>query len=138
MVTVFTVGKNSFEVKYERIDRPTRIRASNAVRHWEILQLEENTHHLFEDFIHELGEIFHLKFSPDGVKEMSESLYDEPNGQKVQVGLHHTHHKLRNLTLSQTLLRTSHLMVHSLLVELDIVSFDAVKVVVSIYVTNNL
>ena len=138
MVVIFSVGRNSFEIQYERIGQPVRMRASNSVRRWELLQLEENTEHLFHDLAMELKDTFHVDFSPQGVKEMSDKLYDEPNGQKVEVGLHHSHHKLRNLSLAKFLLENSHLALHSILLELDIVTFNSIKVSVTLYVSSKL
>ena len=137
-MVIFTLGNNTFEVKYDRIGQPVRMRASNWVRRWELTQLEERTEHLFEELVRELRQVFHIQFSPDGVRDMADRLYDEPNGQKVETGLHHSHHKLRNLSLCKFLQDTSHLAIHSILLELDIVTFNSVKVVVTIFVSDKL
>ena len=137
-MVIFTLGSNTFEVKYERIGQSTRMRASNSVRRWELMQLEENTEHLLRTFVRELRQVFNVNFSPDGVRDLSDRLYDEPNGQKVEVGLHHSHHKLRSLSLCKYLQDTSHLAMHSILLELDIITFNTVKVIVTVYVSNKL
>ena len=138
MVVIFEKHGNTFEVKYEMIEKPCRMRASNFVRRWELLQLEENTEHLFSDWVDELEQVLKLDLSPNGVAKMAAEYYSEPHGSQVALGLHHTGDKLKYLDISKHLRLQTKMKAHTVLLELDILNKNAIKLTVTIYVTNEL
>ena len=136
MAYVFTVGKHLFELTYEMIDRPVRMRATNAVRRWELLQLQETTEHLFESTVEELRTLLKLEISPEGVAKMAQEYYGEPSGTSVAMGLHHSNPKLHTLSLTKCIRLHSRFHMHSILMEFDIIATDAIKVKMTFYVSN--
>ena len=136
MVVYFDQRPHVIEVKYEMIDRPTRMRASNAVRRYELLQLEEATEHQFQTLVSELQQMLELDMSPAGVKKLAKKYYNDDEGKQVAMGLHHTGDKLKDLTLIKHLRLHSLVVVNSILLEFEIKSSTAVKLTISIYIYN--
>ena len=135
MVVIFSKASNTFEVKYEMI-QPTRMRASNFVRRWELLQLEEETEHLFQEMVSELQSLLKLDLSPNGVTQLAAEYYDERDATSVSLAFHHTHEKFKQLSLSKHMRQQrSKLLPHTISMEFDILDRNSIKISISIYVS---
>ena len=137
MVVIFIKDKNTIEVQFEMIDRPARIRASNAVRRWELLALEEKTEHLLPELIDELQSTLKLNLTPDGVAELAEKYFDEDNDTNtVGVALHRSNPKFQHLSLTKFVRTETDLRLHVLSLNFDIIDASSIKFRVVIFVHN--
>ena len=133
-MTSFDKGNNKIEIHYEMIDRPVRQRATNFVRRWELLQLEDQTEHLFQNLVDELQSMVKFNLSPDGVARLAADYYDDQNGTSVSMGLHSDHHKFANLSLAVFLKQNTSFYLHSILMEFEVIAVNAIKLKISLYV----
>lgn len=134
MVVIFTKNDNTIEVDYEMIDRPVRMRASNAVRRWELLQLEEQTQDMYDDLVEELKTELLLDLSPSGVEKLAEDYYDQQNGSQVGMALHKSNKKMKRLSLHQFVEVHTRLSVHCIVLEFEILTKTTIKLGITIYV----
>ena len=135
MVVIFNKNNNTFEVKYDMINKPIRMRASNAVRRWELLHLEDQTQDMYEELIQELQDVLELDLSPKGVDKLSAN-YSSTDPESCQVGmvLHKDHKKMKELSLYQFININTRLTLQCILLELDILTKSTIKMGVTLYV----
>ena len=139
MVVIFTKDSNTIEVKFEMFERPARIRASNFVRRWELLQLEEQTEHLFKELLAELQFLLKLELTPNGVTQLAAEYYDEKDATSVAMVFHHSNEKFKQLSLFKFLKQHSErLFPHTISLEFDILDRNSIKLSISIYVHHKL
>ena len=143
MVVIYMRGSNLIEAQFEMIDKPPRMRADNAVRRWELLQLEDETEHMFKNMVEELVEVTGMKLTPEGVKEMAREYgLDKNDTTNVEIALHHKYgDKLKNLTLYKYLESNTRFLLSHLSAELTVLTEnmpnakDSVRLRVQMYVT---
>ena len=135
MVVIFSKNNNTFEVKYDMIEKPVRMRASNAVRRWELLQLEDQTQDMYEELIQELQDVLDLDLSPVGVEKLS-ATYASLDPESCQVGmvLHKDHKKMKELSLYHFININTRLELQCILLELDILTKSTIKMEITLYI----
>ena len=130
------LGSAQLEVRFEMIKRPSRMRAENAVRQCELLQLEEDTQHLLLELGSELKEILHLDLSPSEVPRMAEKYYGEKDATEVGFALHHAHtDKIDKLTLCKYINQNTRFFLHSISMKISILTEDSVKFEITPFIT---
>ena len=134
MVVIFTKNDNTVEIKYAMIDRPLRMRASNAVRRWELLQLEDQTQDMYETLIDELQSILLLDLSPAGVEKLAEDYYDTHNSTQVGMALHKDNKKMAELSIYQFVELHTRLTLHCIVMEFEILTKTTIKLGITLYV----
>ena len=135
MVVIFTKNNNTIEIKYDMIERPVRMRASNAVRRWELLHLEDQTQDMYEDLVQELQEVLELDLSPNGVEKLSVDYASlDPESCQVGMALHKDHKKMKELSLYHFIEINTRLTLQCLVLELDILTKSTIKMGITLYV----
>ena len=136
MVVIFTRDNNQIEVHYEMTDRPHRMRATNAVRRWELLQLEEDTQHLFGTLTDEIVEAMSLKLTPAEIRTLAKKFYNEDDATEVGFALHHEYgDKCNNLALSKHLRLHTRFLVNHISLTFTVLTENSIKLHIQPYVT---
>ena len=134
MFVIFTKNDNTFEIKYAMINRPLRMRASNAVRRWELLQLEDRTQDMYDGLVEELRSVLSLDYSPAGVEKLAEDYYDQHNSTQVGMALHKDNKKMKDLSIYQFVELHTRLTLHCMVLEFEILTKSTIKLGITIYV----
>ena len=135
MVVIFTKNANTFEVKYDMIEKPIRMRASNAVRRWELLHLEDQTQDMYDTLVHELQDVLELDLSPKGVEKLSATYASlDPDSCQVGMVLHKDHKKMKEISLYHFIDINTRLTLQCILLELDILTKSTIKMGITLYV----
>ena len=112
------------------------MRASNAVRRWELLQLEEDTEHLLPQLGQELIDLLELELTPEEITRLGKKYYDEDEAQTVGFALHHGHtDKIRKLTLNTHLRENSRFFLHCISMQLSVLTKNSVKFEITPFIT---
>ena len=134
MVVIFTKDNNTIEIKYEMLNKPLRMRATNAVRRWELLQLEDQTEQMFDTLVTDLQTLLNLDLSPNRVVKLAEDYYDQHDAMSVKMALSHTNKKLHELSLSQFIALQTRLRAQIILMDFEILTKSTIKMEITIYV----
>lgn len=140
---IYMKGSNLIEAQFEMVDKPPRMRAENAVRRWELLQLEDETEHMFQTMVEELVEVTGMKLTPEGVQELANEYgLDKNDTTHVEIALHHKYgDKLKKLTLYNYIESNTRFVLSHLSAELTVLpgttpnKKDSVRLKVQMYVT---
>ena len=136
MVVIFSRGNNQIEVNYEMLDRPPRMRASNSVRRWELLQLEDQTEHLFAALAEEIIEAMDLKLNPEEIRTLAKKYYDKDDATEVGFALHHEYgDKCNNLSVSKYCRLHTRFMINHVSLAFTVLTENSIKFRISPYVT---
>ena len=118
------------------VDKPPRMRASNSVRRWELLQLEDETEHLFAALAEEIVDAMDLKLTPEEIRVLAKKYYGKENATEVGFALHHKYgDKCNNLALSKHLRLHSRFVVSHVSLAFTVLTETAIKLRISPYVT---
>ena len=136
MVVIFPRENNQIEVSFEMLDQPPRMRASNSVRRWELLQLEDETEHLFAATAEEIVDAMSLKLTPAEIQTLAKKYYGEENATEVGFALHQEYgDKCNNLSLSKHLRLHTRFTINHVSLTFTVLTETSIKVQIQPYVT---
>ena len=136
MVVQLSRDNNLVVIDYRMMDAPPRMRASNSVRRYELLQLEDQTQHMFEEFVTEIIEACQIKLTPEGFEELRMKFKDMDDPSKVSFALHTDHgDKCKNLSLSKHIWFTTKFKLHHISCHFTALAENSIKFEIKPYTT---
>jgi len=136
MVVQLSRDNNLVVIDYRMMDAPPRMRASNSVRRYELLQLEEETQHLYEELVDEIVETCQLTLTPEGIKELKTKFEDLDDTSKATFVLHTDHgNKCKGLSLSKYIWLSTKFKVHHISCHFTVLTETSIKFEIKPYIT---